>query len=545
VLRFRRLKVSTEHNAQAERLARALLPPATLRPAFRNRRGQEPSRRTGRSPPGASVRTRWLGSPAALAVLGLAPGMDVIEDHLVRALQGRHAVTREHMRPTERVMTPDLDFVLTVPELAAEVWRRSGPEQRAKIEQALLSSAERAIVHMFVGRRLSTDRSDNRVNPVTAVGVAAVAAVHAVPRPANGQPEPSVELVVRGMVLGVQRSDGKFVAGTRLINRSKGRRHEAELLFQRSLTDDLPWLMRYSGRQAAAAVLALERSSAPLNAHREAADAARSSRRIGVPRYDPLDQWREWVGDRRAERIGARADALRDRLEPLGEADLLTRRRALQAAFAPPDRAAARRALSLERDVTTLEETAAEARRDVARLEQEAAVRKGRRRSGLLKAAAVIHDRIAAEDSVREQLLQSDGRLPASELLDAWMERHVEQAAELVAVDRHLSARLHRRIANDADRAVLDPPDYVRMVIGAAPEPSAPEHDQWVTLASALVHDEHAAASCAAGYEPPPRDPREQRSLDERIQSLRARGLEPADAGKAIEPVSAGAELDL
>lgn len=265
-----------------------------------------------------------------------------------------------------------------------------------------------------------------------------------------------------------------------------------------------------------------------------------------MPRYDPLEQWRDWVGDRRAERIGARADARRDSLEPLGEAELLARRRALQAAFAPPDRAAARRALSLEWNVTMLEVSAAEAWRDVGRLEDKAATCKRRRRSELLQAAAVIHDRIAAEDSVREQLLRNDDRLAARALLDTWMDGHVEQAAELVAVDRHLAARLHRRIADDVDRAVLDPPDYVRAAIGAAPERSAPEHDEWVTLTSALVHDHHAAASRDAGYEPPPRGPREQRSVDRRIQGLRAlRGLEPANAGKAIEPVSAGPDLGL
>ena len=312
--------------------------------------------------------------------------------------------------------------------------------------------------------------------------VVAVAAARVVTQPAKGQSPPTVKLEVRGLLLGVQRADGTLVAPTATLTVSRRAKGEAERVGRAALTDD-PWLA-YSGRQAAAAAMAFERGpGTPRHAPLQPDTAGPPSPRIGVPRRDPLESWREWVGDRRAERIGERAGELRDQLKGLDDIQLLALRRKVTAALKPPDLAMARQALSLEQDVTRLEVSVTEARRNVAALQAgDATQPRGRararsagaagrpargwtrarhRRLAALKAAAVIQDRIVVEESARDRLLRTDDRLPARNRLDAWMNGHTGQAAQLVAVDRHLSERLHSRIAGEVDRAVLDPPDFV------------------------------------------------------------------------------------
>jgi len=529
-----------------------------------DRIGRGPDGR-GRSRRGPCAQARWLGSSDALAVLGLEPGTEATTDQLAMTLQGRHVQTREPARHAALIepqaMTaggraqPDrghtvndrvlaaihVYFTLPGPEWATETWRQSEPQQRTMIERALLKGAERALAHLVVGQRMVPKRGPQRRE--AAHGVAAVAAVHVVRQPGKGQAAPVVGLEVRGLLLGVQRADGTLASPSLALTVSKRAKREAERVSRRAIAGD-PWLA-YSGRQATAAAMAFERG--PGTPPRQPVTTGPPSRRIGVPRRDPLEAWRERVGDARAQRIGERADELRDHLAEFDDGKLLALRRKLTAALRPPDRAMARQALSLEHDVARLEVSANEARRNVAGLTAAAATKPKRRRravseaagaatkakprkGALLEAAAVIQDRIADEDSARDRLLRTDDRLPARKRLDTWMNRHTERAAQLVAVDRHLSERLHRQIASEVDHAVLDPPDYVRTAIGSAPAPSAPEHDEWVALTSTLVYDHHvAAASRAAGYEPPRRDPREHRELAARVQSLRARReLEPA-----------------
>ncbi|HMJ04108.1 MAG TPA: hypothetical protein VK506_14295, partial [Conexibacter sp.] len=459
---------------------------------------------------------------------------------LVRALQGRQVQTGELVRHGLRLRrwldrgldapgrgaqrrgieleaVSNIDFTFPAPELVVEAWRRSGPEQRTDIERALLAAAEQAIVHLIVGRSVTWERDSGGTQSkrARAEGVAAVAAVHPVELPGKSPEAPAVELHVHSIMLGAKG------AAETLGPISLAKLHypmvqrKAMQLAWRTLADELPGLTRYSGRQAAAAAAVPEHAlGAPGSAARQPTEAD-PPRRIYVPWRDPLERWRETLGDWRAERIGERADERRDRLGRNDHHQLLAYRRVLQATFAPPDRATARQALSLERDVARLEERANVARRDAARLEDEAPFRRKRReRTQFLETAAVIRDRIAAEESLRDQMLHTDARLPARDSLDAWMSSHTEKAAELVAVDRILSRRLHRTIVAAVDRATHEAPDYVRTAIGDPPEPSAPEHDEWVALTSALVHDHHVAAAHAAGFEPFTRSPREHRELD-------------------------------
>jgi hypothetical protein len=524
---------------------------------------------SGRSRREPRRRAMWLGSSGALATLGLEPGTDVSPDRLALALQGRHARTREHVRAArmidrqpaiaglpqrkgrrDRAVTDKqlavihLDFALAAPELAAEVWTRSGPEQRATIERALLAGAQQAIAHMALGKATG-NRRGHAGDREAGHGMAAVAAVRAVAQPGSGQAAPVVGLEVRGLLLGVQRADEKLVAVDRQAILRKGAKREAEELARGALGAEMPWLA-YSGKRAAAAVLELERRSAatPGNTARERV-AEPPSRPIGGPHEDPLELWRECVGDRRAHRIGERADELSDRLAALDDVQLLARRRALTGAFRPPDRAAARQALSLERDVAGLEESANVARRNAVALQRDAAGLARRERANALQAITVMQRRIVQQDSERARLLQTDDRRRARNRLDDWMNTHTEQAAQLVAVDRHLAGRLYRRVASDVDRAVLDTPDHPRTTIGGAPNPSAGVRDEWAALTSRLVSDQHlAAAGRAASTDPRLRAPRKQRELDARAQSPRAqRRLEQKGRESTIEEASVGMEL--
>lgn len=550
-LRFRRVAIPSDYETDAERVALGLLQPASLLPIHPDRAGL--TNGIGRSLPSLRARAMWLGSPDALAILGLKPGANVSTDQVRAVLQGRHAQTGESVRVPTRLTTPlpgeagspfglgdqtpdrtpvvgmrQLVFTLPAPSLAADVWGRSSPDHRDTIARALLVGAEKAIAHMVVGKPVVKTRRNGRQRQEVACGMAVVASVHPVAQPSNRPPGQTVELNVHGVLLGVQRADGTLVAVDGMAMLRDDAVQKAGEVALGAFVAELPWL-RYFGRRAVAAVLALQGETA----------VARLREREMPRKRDPVEAWRQRVGDRRADDIGERANELGDHLAALEDSELLGRRRALTARFVPPNRAEVFQALSLEREVTRLEESANAARRDVAALHAEGARLRRSQMPQVWRAVAVIERRIADGESARDRLLRADDRLPAKQGLDAWMGRHLEQVAQVVAIDRQLTENLHEWIARDIDCAVLDPPDYIRTAIGGAPQ-TAREHSEWVELTSAVVREHHVAtANRAAGYELQPGDGREQRRLDERLRSWRERhGLAPTAQDMTIETAS-------
>jgi hypothetical protein len=352
---------------------------------------------------------------------------------------------------------------------------------------------------MVLGGEVARSWPSGRLVWEVPVGFAAVAAVHA--------GHESTEPTVRAVLLGVQRADGKLVAADLRMQHRTHMLDEAQREAWRALADQPS--LRYAGRQAGAAVKAFER-------HRASARALPPPR---LPWPDPVERWRKLVGDRRAERIGARADQLGEQVSKVSFEELILERRALRAKFTSGDSVVARRALSLERDLDKHEEEMYRAHRDIASLQADAARAGAPERARLIQAVNTIERRIALDEIVHHAMRTNDRRRAARDRLDSWMIENGEQVVRMVAIDREALNRLYRRSETVVARARDDPPDYVRNAIGKAPQASSPEHDAWVATTRRLVYAHHAeAANRAAGYELVLPDARERRALEATIE---------------------------
>jgi conjugative relaxase-like TrwC/TraI family protein len=165
----------------------------------------------------------WIGAPSTLALLGLESGAEVQADELAAVLRGRHPRsgcqvralgTIEHGRSKQRVPgLVSLDLTFSAPKSVSVLWSQAPHEQRGEIEQAMLTSAAAMIEHMTQTKRVvyGRDADGARVREL-ASGVAAAAALHVTARRAQGEEVPSPQLHVHGLMVGVERRDGRLVA---------------------------------------------------------------------------------------------------------------------------------------------------------------------------------------------------------------------------------------------------------------------------------------------------------------------------------------------
>lgn len=522
-MRVRRFGVSLNSNYAAAQLARAFL---------------HPTSRSTRSP-------AWLGTDTALAALGLSAADEVGVGRLQLALQAKHVQTRESIRspsslsrqavagvdPAE-MSEPTLPgvvqfaFALPVPTWASYRWHEAEEAHRDQIAAAVMRSAERALAHVVANRPGPRARVADR-QPMT--GFAAVARLDVAPprRPVPGWAHDDLEVV--GVLLGAQRADGRLVAFNPDAMAPREVRRLAAEAMQQALHEEPA--LRYAGRQAAAAVRAVEQPGSAPPAH-------------AALRWEhPLERWRALLGDVRAQEVGEHAAGLAHRFRDAAESALVMRRRALTRRVEPRDRVAAREALSLERDALRLAESADAADRDAAALHAERWLLKGRAQAELWRVVKVVEQRAAAARDAREQLLQGDERLGSKRRFDAWVRRNADRLAEIVAVDAELTDRLRARVEQEADLSVEAPPPYVRDAIGE-PDPTAPDHRQWTRTASKLVYERHVeAANREVGFELIPRSGRERQALNAEVARLRMRrGIEPLRAAAEIERSPGGPE---
>ncbi|WP_160165483.1 MobF family relaxase [Conexibacter woesei] len=179
----------------------------------------------------------WVGSPNALAAIGLEAGAEVLSAQLESALQGRHVDSGEEVRKPgtitrdavdakgrprydakgkrvrEKVKgVTSLDMTFSVPKSVSVLWSQASPEQRAEIERALLRAANAALEHMVQTKGVVFRRGPDGVRVrEPAVGMVATLALHVTARRAHGEAVPSPQLHVHGIVVGVERADGKLV----------------------------------------------------------------------------------------------------------------------------------------------------------------------------------------------------------------------------------------------------------------------------------------------------------------------------------------------
>ncbi len=166
----------------------------------------------------------WLGGEEALAKYGLRRGGAVEEAALAQVMQGLHPETGEEVRApghvTEMldgapvldeagdevkkpvVCTYDLTF--SAPKSVSILWALGGVKLRARLEQAMIASANAAVEHL-VKTRPVVDRGP-------AEGWVGSAAIHVTARQAKGDLVPMPQLHVHTYLLGVLDHKGDIRA---------------------------------------------------------------------------------------------------------------------------------------------------------------------------------------------------------------------------------------------------------------------------------------------------------------------------------------------
>src|SRR5690242_519176 len=167
VVTIRKIGVTVGDAAGALRQAGYSLELADSPEAFRRSGGPEDA---GPGDAGSKSNAMWVGTPRALARLGLELGAEVLPEQLAAALQGRHIETGEQVRkPGKRfakvgsmdggghaagtctIAVPSVnsvDLTFSAPKSVSVVWSQAGPELRAGIEQAMLSAATAVLQYM-------------------------------------------------------------------------------------------------------------------------------------------------------------------------------------------------------------------------------------------------------------------------------------------------------------------------------------------------------------------------------------------------------------
>jgi conjugative relaxase-like TrwC/TraI family protein len=159
------------------------------------------------------VNSLWVGVGDTLTKLGLDRGKEVMGRQLEAVLEGRHATTGAIVRPGRWIaekgrVVGSIEATFSVPKSVSVVWSLVGAQQRADIEQAVLTAADRALQYLMRTREVVRRRVDDERVSEVAHGFAASATLHAVSRPAAGERVPSPQLHVHTAVVGVEGRDG-------------------------------------------------------------------------------------------------------------------------------------------------------------------------------------------------------------------------------------------------------------------------------------------------------------------------------------------------
>jgi conjugative relaxase-like TrwC/TraI family protein len=184
-----------------------------------------------------------------------------------------------------------------------------------------------------------------------------------------------------------------------------------------------------------------------------------------------LDRHRNVLGDLRADRLAAMADAQREDVRGLGTGALREAAMAIGDPFLRLDRDGARATLRIERDKEVVNERVDAAEAEAQQLEAQAEQTPRRRgRSTLLDAAGAQRE-LASRDLDRLGALHDDETdlRERGRHLDGWWDEHAEDAARRLAIDDELARReeldraledeLHEREAErELDLEVPEPP---------------------------------------------------------------------------------------
>ena len=180
----------------------------------------------------------WLGADEALAQFGVRRGVAIERDDLIAVLQGQHVEIGEQLRRpgvlkraardehgreivdddgrpvVERVTgVAHVEMTMSVPKSVSVLWAMADPDDRDKIEQALLTAAERTVQYMARNKAVVHRRGKDGVRVrQPAAGAAVASSLHVTARRARGDRAPAPQLHVHNLIVGVVRRDGRLVA---------------------------------------------------------------------------------------------------------------------------------------------------------------------------------------------------------------------------------------------------------------------------------------------------------------------------------------------
>jgi conjugative relaxase-like TrwC/TraI family protein len=166
---------------------------------------------------GAQAPSRWHGSPAMLASLGLDPNDRVGRDDLEALMRGVSPVDGHDLRRAggDGSRVAGIDMTFSAPKSVSALWAVSSPYERAQIEAAHGSAVAGTIARVERDVELLRTRVGGELKWERAERLLAAQFVHTSSRltrdqERGGVPDPQLHSHV--VVLGAERRDGRFAA---------------------------------------------------------------------------------------------------------------------------------------------------------------------------------------------------------------------------------------------------------------------------------------------------------------------------------------------
>jgi conjugative relaxase-like TrwC/TraI family protein len=171
----------------------------------------------GEGDPTLMTPSRWHGSPALLAGLGLSPDLPVQREQLAALMQGASPSDGRELRRAggDGTRVAGIDMTFSAPKSVSALWAVSSPYERARIEAAHTKAVAGAIARTERDVELLRTRVDGQLHWERASRLLAAEFVHTSSRltrdqERGGVPDPQLHSHV--VVLGAERIDGRFAA---------------------------------------------------------------------------------------------------------------------------------------------------------------------------------------------------------------------------------------------------------------------------------------------------------------------------------------------
>jgi len=165
----------------------------------------------------AMTPSRWLGSSAMLAELGLASDQPVERDDLIALMRGVSPADGRELRRAggDGTRVAGIDVTFSAPKSVSALWAVSSPYERARIEAAHSRAVAGAIARIERDVELLRTRVEGELRWERAQRLLAAEFVHTSSRltrdqERGGVPDPQLHSHV--LVLGAERENGRFAA---------------------------------------------------------------------------------------------------------------------------------------------------------------------------------------------------------------------------------------------------------------------------------------------------------------------------------------------